>query len=90
MKLAYIKDQGFFGEFFYYPLTCEGVVIPESRCNIKPVVIKMSRDYNPLEEPRITNIEVEPVAFKKLLDAASERDEKAVNAVLLKYFSFCR
>ncbi len=90
MELAYIRDKGFFGEFFYHPLTHQGVVIPESGCKVKPVVIGMSKDYNPLEEPGVSRIDVEPVAFEKLLKAASDMDKKAVNKVLLEYFQFCR
>lgn len=72
MKIAYIKD-GPFGEFFYDPISLQGVSIPEEPSR-NPVVIRMRSDFDPYKQSDIKEIDVEEDVFNELLGAGRERN----------------
>ena len=61
MKIFYIPKT-FFGEFFYNPESREGVYMR----NDKPVLVRMSKDFNPHIYPDCKECEVDESVFSQL------------------------
>lgn len=69
-EICYIKGSPF-GEFFYDPLSREGVAVRGKFSS--PAVLVMSEKYNPFGDPDAKTIQVEPEVFGELLDAGRKR-----------------
>lgn len=72
------------GNLYYNPFTCEGVILEDS--GGQPVNIGMDRSYNQTARQIGKPVEVEEAGFKKLRAAAEKRDKDKVTEVLAEYF----
>ncbi len=83
MNIVYLNTTPF-GRFYYDPISCEGVAIPEEN---DPVVLGMKADYDPFSDPTAVELEVDKGAFNHLKLAATERNSSEVEEILAEHFS---
>ncbi len=72
-----------FGRFYFDPETHSGIACSDD--GMEPVKITMKPEWDPYADPRNKQLDVNPIAYGKLIEAAEKGDRNAFDDTVVEY-----